>query len=189
MHGLCTQTPPPPPPPPPPYNSFGGVAGDKTTPTSWSLSLPLPSPATLERRHEDMKRIFWSQRAICDLGTLSKILEGAKLLYHSNSGGKGVGLLIFVVLGMWTLDRVTSGGGAATWGIMFLGQLWWCALLDMDHIMGGKWYWSLLCSQIKSKFNLRERHYCGNFFCHLSSPPRSEWMDSWSSTTPITFPL
>ena len=102
---------------------------------------PFPSPATLERRHEDMKRSFWSQRAICDFGwaqTVSKILEGAKLLYHSNSGGKGVGLLIFVVLGMWTLDRVTSGVGAATW---FLGQLWWHALLDMDHIMGGKWYW------------------------------------------------
>ena len=60
---------------------------------------------------------------------------GRKLLYHSNSGAKGAGLLIFVVLGIWTLDRVTSGGGAATWGIMFLSQLWWSALLDM-YVMG-----------------------------------------------------
>ena len=72
---------------------------------------------------------------------------GGKLLYHSNSGGKASD--IFVVLGVGTLDRVTSGGGAATWGIMFLGQLWWRALLDMGHLMGGKWYWSLLCNQNK----------------------------------------
>ena len=54
---------------------------------------------------------------------------GGKLLYHSNSGGKGVGLLIY-----WDLG-VTSGGGVATWGIMFLGQLWWYALLDMGLLV------------------------------------------------------
>ena len=32
-------------------------------------------------------------------------------------------------------DRVTSGVGVATWGIVFLGQLWWCALLDMDLLV------------------------------------------------------
>ena len=67
------------------------------------------------------------------------VCVGGKLLYHpNNSGGKGVGLLY-----IWDLDttcRVTSGVGAATWGIMFLSQLWWHALRDMGHIMGGKWY-------------------------------------------------
>ena len=132
-------------PPPPPYNSFGGVAADKTTPTSWSLSLPLPSPA------EDMKKIFWSQRAICDLGWAQNILEGGvcwgEAAIPLQLGREGGGAS--VVLGAWTLDRVTSGGGAATWGIMFLSQLWWRALLDMGHLMGGKWYWSLLHLQPK----------------------------------------
>ena len=95
-----------------------------------------------------MKKVFWSQRAICDLGWAQNIFEGGGKL--SNSGEEGGGASdLFVVLGVWTLVRVTSGGGAATWGIMFLSQLWWHALLDIGHLMGGKWYWSLLCNQNK----------------------------------------
>ena len=68
-----------------------------------------------------MKKIFWSQRAICDLGWAQTLSEGGvcwgggggggggKLLYHSNSGGKGVGLLIY-----WDLD--TSQGYKWGWG-------------------------------------------------------------------------
>ena len=95
------------------------------------------------------------QRAICDLGWAqnSKILEGGVCWGGGGGGGEAAIPLqlgregggasdIFVVLGVWTLDRA-SGVGAATWVSC---QLWWRALLDMGHLMGGKWYWSLLCN-------------------------------------------
>ena len=56
-----------------------------------------------------MKRIFWSHRAICDLGwaqTVSKILEGAKLLYHSGGASN--------ICSPWDVD--TRQGYKWGWG-------------------------------------------------------------------------
>ena len=114
-------------PPPPPLLQFFWGSG-------WGqdyshFMVPFPSPATLERQHE---KIFWSQKAICDLGWAQNILVcvGGS---HSNSGGKGV-----YICSPWDLD--TRQGYKWGWGghvgIMFLRQLWWRALLDMGHLMG-----------------------------------------------------